>query len=180
VTPRSIDALLESLEATTGLDSKAILKMLERDYQPCHLAKRTSTVGSCGFSRAFLLHDYVVVPDALERARLLRSGGVNSRKQVVLEREPRWTMTSAAAQATHDETRFRVDEPGRVELDVTTASNAFLVLADSYYPGWKLGVDGMPAEILAADGFVRAVAVTAGSHRICFNYVRGHSFWACA
>jgi uncharacterized membrane protein YfhO len=40
-------------------------------------------------------------------------------------------------------------------------------------------VDGRPAPILSADGYLRAVALPAGSHRVVFRY-RPVSFYAGA
>jgi uncharacterized membrane protein YfhO len=46
----------------------------------------------------------------------------------------------------------------------------YVVLADTYYPGWRAAVDGVPAPIYAANGTFRAVFVEDGSHRVEFDY----------
>ena len=45
-----------------------------------------------------------------------------------------------------------------------------VVLADAWYPGWTVEVDGVPADPLRAWGFVRAVRVTPGPHTIAWRY----------
>lgn len=45
-----------------------------------------------------------------------------------------------------------------------------LVLADSFYPGWRVYVDGSESEILRANFFFRAVPLSAGEHRVEFRY----------
>lgn len=50
-----------------------------------------------------------------------------------------------------------------------------LVLADSYYPGWRAYVDGEEKEILRANLFFRAVPLSAGEHVVEFRY-RPRSF----
>jgi len=45
-----------------------------------------------------------------------------------------------------------------------------LVLADSFYPGWKAYVDGKETEILPADFLFRAVPLSRGEHMVIFRY----------
>jgi uncharacterized membrane protein YfhO len=46
----------------------------------------------------------------------------------------------------------------------------FLLLADTFYPGWTATVDGKPAPIYRANISVRAVPLSPGSHRVRFHY----------
>jgi hypothetical protein len=62
------------------------------------------------------------------------------------------------------------DEPRRVELTAVLRSPGLVVLADVYYPGWTLTVDGRPAEILRTNRVMRGAAVPAGTHRLVFRY----------
>jgi uncharacterized membrane protein YfhO len=63
-----------------------------------------------------------------------------------------------------------VDLAERVAADVNSDAAGILVLADLNYPGWAATVDGRPAPILAADGYLRAVALSPGAHRVEFRY----------
>ncbi|MBI3966257.1 MAG: YfhO family protein [Chloroflexi bacterium] len=53
-----------------------------------------------------------------------------------------------------------------VALNVQTPEAAWLVVADSYYPGWRAKVDGQAAELYLANYLFRAVRVPAGEHRV--------------
>ena len=64
-----------------------------------------------------------------------------------------------------------------VQCEVVAETDGYLVLLDSYYPGWRAYVDGKQAEILRATYSFRAVRVPAGKHRVEFVY-RPRSFYA--
>jgi len=57
-----------------------------------------------------------------------------------------------------------------VRLRAMTAAEGYLVLSDSYYPGWTARVDGRPVGIRRADIALRAVAVPPGEHVVEFSF----------
>lgn len=61
-------------------------------------------------------------------------------------------------------------QPDRVELAVTSPTPATLVLTDLAYRGWRVRVDGQPADSLDIDGLFRGVDVPAGRHQIVWTY----------
>ena len=58
----------------------------------------------------------------------------------------------------------------RVEVSVDGDADGLLVLADPWYPQWRVEVDGRPAELLRVDHAFRGVRVPAGTHRVVFRY----------
>jgi hypothetical protein len=68
--------------------------------------------------------------------------------------------------------RVRVFEGGkRRRLDAVDAGEGgYLVLTEAWYPGWTARVDGVPAEVLEANGYQQAVKLTPGGHRIDLEY----------
>ncbi len=70
-------------------------------------------------------------------------------------------------------------EPTDVRIQVNASSPGFLVLTDTYYPGWNAYVDGKKAEILRADYAFRAVHLGPGTHAVEFKY-QPLSFYAGA
>ncbi|MDD5225065.1 MAG: YfhO family protein [bacterium] len=59
----------------------------------------------------------------------------------------------------------------KVTVEAEAREAGWLLLLDTYYPGWKAEVDGRPEEIYRADGFFRAVRIPAGKHRVIFTYL---------
>ena len=58
-------------------------------------------------------------------------------------------------------------------VNVKTNQNGegFLVLLDTWFPGWQVKVDGMPQPIYRANSFDRVVKLGPGNHSIKFPYV---------
>jgi hypothetical protein len=66
--------------------------------------------------------------------------------------------------------QVRYPSPQRVELDVKLEAPGILVLADTYYPGWKLTVGGKPAPIYRVNRLMRGAALPAGDSRLVYTY----------
>ena len=60
--------------------------------------------------------------------------------------------------------------PQNAVLEVTLESAGLVVLADVYYPGWELTIDGKPAPIYRVNHLMRGAAVATGSHRLVYTY----------
>ena len=60
--------------------------------------------------------------------------------------------------------------PNHVTVKTRQTGNGFLVLMDSYFPGWTVTVDGEERPILQANHFYRAVQLGPGSHVLEFEY----------
>jgi hypothetical protein len=66
--------------------------------------------------------------------------------------------------------RWEIDQPDRVELIVEASEDAWLVLRDTFFPGWTAHVGDREEVIRRADYLFRAVPVPAGRHRVTFRY----------
>jgi hypothetical protein len=55
-------------------------------------------------------------------------------------------------------------------INLTLEQPAYLVLAYTYYPGWRATVDRQPAEILRANYAFIALPLEAGRHQVVLNY----------
>jgi hypothetical protein len=63
------------------------------------------------------------------------------------------------------------NSPARIRVRLPEdPEGGFLVLTDSYYPGWQALVDGEEREIVLANFFFRAVAVSPGDREVLFRY----------
>lgn len=74
------------------------------------------------------------------------------------------------------ESRVTKQRPDRVELQAWLSQPGYVVLLDSFDPGWQVRVDQRIGKLLRANGAFRAVEVGAGRHVIEFLY-RPSSVW---
>jgi len=62
------------------------------------------------------------------------------------------------------------ERPELVTQRVDACASAVVVLADAWFPGWAVEIDGVEAPPLRAWGFLRGVAVPAGKHLVTWRY----------
>ena len=67
-------------------------------------------------------------------------------------------------------TALRDQGPNAVELAVEAPEGGWLVLADTWFPGWVAELDGQVAESYPANGVMRSVWIPAGQHTVVFQY----------
>ncbi len=60
--------------------------------------------------------------------------------------------------------------PNRVTVRTQQTGNGYLVLLDSWMPGWLVTVDGEPGIVIRANRFYRAVPLGPGPHRVEFTF----------
>jgi len=64
-------------------------------------------------------------------------------------------------------------EPEKIEMEAVADRDAWLVVEDSFYPGWKAFVDGAERAILMTDVGTRAVEIGKGNHRVVMEFKPG-------
>jgi hypothetical protein len=57
-----------------------------------------------------------------------------------------------------------------ISFGTTSATASVAVLADAWHPGWRVEVDGKPADALKVAGIFRGVALSPGSHQIVWRF----------
>ena len=67
--------------------------------------------------------------------------------------------------------RWAEDEPDQVAFEADAPDRAFVVLADTFFPGWTADVDGRAAPLFRVNQLTRGIALPAGRHRVTMRYV---------
>lgn len=76
------------------------------------------------------------------------------------------------AQAARSASRATLTEYSQtyVVVETTASQPGLLLLGDLYHPGWRVTVDGQPAQLLRANHVLRGVLLPAGQHRVEFRF----------
>jgi hypothetical protein len=119
--------------------------------------------------RLSFVRGYRIEVDPANAWRRASTGGVDLTREVVLDRRPS-PDPGGAAEHPLLVARLAEDSPERVVAELTANYTGLLVLTDLFYPGWIAEEDGRRLPILRADGWFRAVALPAGTHRVVFRY----------
>lgn len=119
--------------------------------------------------RAWLVRDFKVI-DSKEMLSEMAQKNFNPQKEVFLEEEPYLSFKEQSDQATVGNVTFVSESNNRVSLNVNAERECLLILNDTYYPGWKVFVNGLEKKILRANYHFRAVALPKGIHRVEFIY----------
>ena len=137
--------------------------------------------------RAFLVEKYKVLAKEEEYKQLMQSKEFRPAKEVLLYEEP-WGNDSSELRVRSSElvkeknkTVKEQKKPDNeaaivdyrnnsIKLNVNAERPKILVLSETYYPGWKVYVDGEEKKILKANFAFRAVPLSAGQHEIEFIY----------
>jgi hypothetical protein len=116
--------------------------------------------------RAYVVNKIIVEKDPKRILRLLSRAGFDPMREVVLDNE----MPIEARRPLEATVRIVRYENRVVTIETSANGEGILILADSYYPGWKALVDGREKGILRANLFFRAVPLPAGQHTVEFRY----------
>lgn len=100
--------------------------------------------------------------------RLLRGGAIDVSEEVVLAGcDP---LPAVGPPGKGGAVLIREYASERVRMEVSTEGAAWLVLTDSWFPGWRAWVDGVEGRVWRADHAFRAIWVPAGRHAVEFRY----------
>jgi hypothetical protein len=126
--------------------------------------------------RAFIVNDYEIHGDRNILFQALP--GLEPALSIALEEAPRFTASGRPADAPGVEViRYT---PGNLEIVARLDRPGFLVLTDTFYPGWRVETGGQRVRLLRADYVFRAVALGAGEHRVLFRYRPWWRVWVWA
>ena len=132
--------------------------------------------------RAMFVPRWQVERDRTKILAMMTAESFDPREIVFLEHEPSEkfaAMQPAMLMApTNGAAHVQVKRyaPRRMEVQVHSPTDGVVLVADTYYPGWKARVDGQEAHVYRADYILRGVFVPAGRHDIQFYYDAPQSF----
>jgi hypothetical protein len=124
--------------------------------------------------------------DSLERFRLVQTVHIEKDAKAVLDRLSSWDATALRSSAVLEApdaggapqrenlSDGRIDlvtyRSDRIDLRVTTAGDAFLVIANTWSPFWTVTVDGQRKVLIRTNHTQCGLALRAGAHAVSLTY----------
>jgi uncharacterized membrane protein YfhO len=72
--------------------------------------------------------------------------------------------------------RIKLEQPDKVEIEISDGAEGWLLVADTWYPGWQATIDGKLVEIARAEYLFRGICVPQGDHQVVMEY-KPNSFY---
>lgn len=119
--------------------------------------------------RIFMTSQYKTAQTVGELTEKFSSVDFDPRSEIILEKEPNVQNLGLS----NWNAKILSETPTNIKIKTESKGNGFLVLADSFYPGWEAYVDGTKTQVFAANINSRAVFVPEGIHQIIFKYQSG-------
>jgi len=119
--------------------------------------------------RAMIFYQAEVIPDPDNLTRLWLSPQFPFREKILLETDTNPMPASSSFPA--EPAEIVGYENQKVEIKLNARAQGWLLLLDTYYPGWRAYLDGREVRIYRANRFFRAIPIPAGEHRVIFRYL---------
>jgi uncharacterized membrane protein YfhO len=113
------------------------------------------------------------VADGLAALHVIGDATFDPHREVVLAAGP----TRDADPGFQSTVKLLSLRPDRTDVEVTLNRPGYLVLVDTFDPGWRVSIDDRPASLVRANVAFQAVAVPAGSHRVQLVYRPSTVVW---
>ena len=91
-----------------------------------------------------------------------------------------WAKTQHVSSMTNTSVTMTVDRATEVVIETHSRQGGLLVLADTYYPGWKATINGVKTPIMRVNLMHRGVLVPPGKQTITFRYQPWTVHWGIA
>jgi len=123
------------------------------------------------FPRVFLVDKFQTAGSFYKAQNIIKNSDFDLRKEIVIERTLSDPKPKLAPLSPESQASIISYTPNEVTINVKTTTPAFLVLTDSFYPGWHAYVDGEETKIYRTNGLVRSIFVPSGDHTVKFSYM---------
>jgi hypothetical protein len=118
-----------------------------------------------GAVRAWIVPSAEWVDSPAQAVRRTLAPGVDLSESVLLEGDSRTQSGGSGVVSLIQDVG-----PNVVTMEVEAPNGGWLVLADTWYPGWSAEIDGQPTESYPANGVMRAIWIPAGQHTATYRY----------
>src|SRR5262249_13766112 len=112
------------------------------------------------YPRAWVVHEIRTIQRDDQIGPMLTARSFEPRRQTFVKGAPP-ELEKCDAQET---ARLIERQPDRVLIEANLNCRGMVIDSDTFYPGWVAAIDGQPAPVFEAYGFLRGVVVESGPH----------------
>jgi len=145
--------------AINGRDLEPVFKS---QTQPQYVIYQNKSV----LPRVFVAKNAQIASTVQEQQKVLSSANFDPKTTVILEKD----LKKRSFESINSSATITKYENQNIEIKAQMDGDGILVLADSFYPGWRAMVDGKEQEILPANINQRALILEKGEHLVKFSY----------
>jgi len=116
--------------------------------------------------RIFMTSRYNVAQTVGDLTAKFGSPEFDPTSEIVLEKEPSVQDLGLSSW----DAKILAETPTNIKIKTESKGNGFLVLADSFYPGWVASIDRSKTPMYVANVNSRAILVPEGNHQVVFKY----------
>lgn len=120
----------------------------------------------------------IYVQDGQAALEALLQGGENLEQVVWLENNDMLAHADCTPGKTADIT-ITEQQPNKIMIATSSTSPGYVVIANTWYPGWSAWVDNQPSTIWKANYLFQAVQIPAGDHHVVVTYRPGIFITGC-
>ncbi|HOQ30994.1 MAG TPA: YfhO family protein [Candidatus Hydrogenedens sp.] len=133
--------------------------------------------------RCFWISHYKIVSSKEEVFNVLKSGEYSSFAECIIEAEepisyskkipdtvPITLEENTATPPDMVTASIQEENPEYISIQIRAPKEGFLVLLDTYSPGWKAFIDGELTPIYRTNGIFRGIPIPGGVHQVVFKY----------
>lgn len=121
------------------------------------------------FPRAFMVYNYRFAKNKQEAINMLMDEKIDLKQKVILEESLAADIFKLTNEKIINSAIIEKYTENDILVDVRTNKKGFLVLTDSFYPGWRAFIDGQPTKIYRANYNFRMVIVPMGEYKVRFK-----------
>lgn len=121
------------------------------------------------YPRAFLVSNVINSKSEEETVKIMKGTDFDSSNTAVIESTKNINL-HLKKDRDFNSVKINTYKDQYVELVADASSRSFMILSDTYYPGWNAYIDGKKTVIYKTDLALRGVEVPKGNHKIEFKY----------